>query len=92
LFPAEFHAQLTYLSGPSFAREVAMGIPTAVLVAGRNAAFTEAAQHAFTNSRLRVYSTDDVTESSWAARSKTWWRSPRASRTGLVLATIPGLP
>lgn len=58
--PARFHPQLTYLSGPSFAKEVAMGIPTAVLIAGKSTSYTETAQLAFTNSRLRVYSTDDV--------------------------------
>jgi glycerol-3-phosphate dehydrogenase (NAD(P)+) len=60
VLPTSMHAQLTYLSGPSFAKEVAVGIPTAVLVAGKNPDFTHAAQHAFTNNRLRVYSTDDV--------------------------------
>jgi len=58
--PRELHPQLTYLSGPSFAMEVAMGIPTAVLVAGKDLHFTHAAQHAFSNHRMRVYSTDDV--------------------------------
>ncbi len=60
VLPQEFHRQLSYLSGPSFAAEVARGIPTAVLVAGKDPTFTRAAQHAFTNNRLRVYSTDDV--------------------------------
>jgi glycerol-3-phosphate dehydrogenase (NAD(P)+) len=60
VLPPNFHAQLTYLSGPSFAREVAQGIPTAVLVASRSTTYAEAAQQAFTNQRLRVYSTDDV--------------------------------
>jgi glycerol-3-phosphate dehydrogenase (NAD(P)+) len=55
-----FHRQLTYLSGPSFAMEVARGVPTAVLVAGRDTTFTQMAQHAFTNQRMRVYSSDDV--------------------------------
>jgi len=58
--PAALHRQLTYLSGPSFAKEVALGVPTGVLVAGKDADFTSAAQHAFNNGRLRVYSTDDV--------------------------------
>lgn len=58
--PSELTPQLTFLSGPSFAKEVAQGIPTAVLMAGTDTTFTHAAQHAFANSRLRVYSTDDV--------------------------------
>jgi glycerol-3-phosphate dehydrogenase (NAD(P)+) len=60
VLPQRLHGQLTYLSGPSFAKEVAQGIPTAVLVAGKNRVATRAVQHAFTNNRLRVYSTDDV--------------------------------
>jgi glycerol-3-phosphate dehydrogenase (NAD(P)+) len=58
--PARLHPQLTYLSGPSFAREVALGDPTAVLIAGHDPEYTHAAQLAFGNPRMRVYSTDDV--------------------------------
>ena len=57
---SDSHAQLTYLSGPSFAKEVALGVPTAVLIAGTDRNFTEAAQLAFCNTRMRVYTTDDV--------------------------------
>ena len=60
VLPARFHAQLTYLSGPSFALEVALGVPTGVLVAGKDEKLTCAAQEAFVNQRLRVYRTDDV--------------------------------
>lgn len=56
----DLHAQLTYLSGPSFAREVAAGMPTAVLIAGESHAMAERAQHAFASQRLRVYTSDDV--------------------------------
>ena len=56
----ELHAQLTFLSGPSFAREVALRMPTAVLVAGKDHHFARKAQHAFTSPVLRVYTTDDV--------------------------------
>jgi glycerol-3-phosphate dehydrogenase (NAD(P)+) len=60
VLPPELHAQLTYLSGPSFAREVALGMPTAVLVAGHDAEHTLRAQQAFTTDRMRVYRTEDV--------------------------------
>jgi glycerol-3-phosphate dehydrogenase (NAD(P)+) len=60
VLPAHLHPQLTYLSGPSFAKEVALGIPTGVLVAGKHEQFTCLAQEAFGNQRLRVYRTDDV--------------------------------
>jgi glycerol-3-phosphate dehydrogenase (NAD(P)+) len=60
VLPPNLHAQLTYLSGPSFAREVALGMPTAVLVAGHDETHTIAAQRAFMTDRMRVYRTDDV--------------------------------
>jgi len=54
-------ARLTYLSGPSFAKEVALGMPTAVVVAGAGRRETQTVQHAFASDRLRVYSSTDVT-------------------------------
>jgi glycerol-3-phosphate dehydrogenase (NAD(P)+) len=54
------HPQLTYLGGPSFAKEVALGVPTGVLVAGKHEAYAVRAQEALGNQRLRVYRTDDV--------------------------------
>lgn len=47
------------LSGPSFAEEVARGLPTALTVAG-GAAFCEAVTRAFHGGALRIYSTDDL--------------------------------
>lgn len=52
--------RLTYLSGPSFAKEVALGYPTAVVVAGEDPKNTEWVQRAFATEKLRVYSSDDV--------------------------------
>lgn len=52
--------RMTYLSGPSFAKEVAAGQPTAIVIAGTSAAETVAVQHAFATERLRVYSSEDV--------------------------------
>jgi len=46
------------LSGPSHAEEVARGVPTAVTVAGANAADI---QQAFMGKTFRVYTSDDVT-------------------------------
>jgi len=48
-------------SGPSHAEEVARGIPTAVVVASRDASIYEAVQAAFSNDFLRVYSSYDIT-------------------------------
>ncbi|HSN98874.1 MAG TPA: NAD(P)H-dependent glycerol-3-phosphate dehydrogenase [Candidatus Nanopelagicales bacterium] len=56
----EVEPRLTYLSGPSFAKEVAAGQPTAVVVAGQSEAETHAVQRSFATDRLRVYSSSDV--------------------------------
>jgi glycerol-3-phosphate dehydrogenase (NAD(P)+) len=60
VLPASQHAQLTYLGGPSFAKEVAQGMPTAVVVAGKDASATSRVQAILGTDRLRVYTTDDV--------------------------------
>jgi len=49
------------LSGPSFALEVARGIPAAVTLAAENADFAAHMARELHSLRLRVYSTDDVT-------------------------------
>ena len=49
------------LSGPSFALEVAQGLPVALTLATRDGVFAEMAVAALHNQRLRVYATDDVT-------------------------------
>jgi glycerol-3-phosphate dehydrogenase (NAD(P)+) len=48
------------LSGPSFASEVAVGAPTAVVVACRDHALASAMQAVFNAPRFRVYTSDDV--------------------------------
>jgi glycerol-3-phosphate dehydrogenase (NAD(P)+) len=53
--------RLTYLSGPSFAKEVAARMPTAVVVAGTGERETETVQHAFATDRFRTYTSLDVT-------------------------------
>jgi glycerol-3-phosphate dehydrogenase (NAD(P)+) len=60
LLPERLHPRLTYLSGPSFAREVAAGMPTVVVVGGRDAEVTTRVQHAFATDRFRVYTSEDV--------------------------------
>jgi glycerol-3-phosphate dehydrogenase (NAD(P)+) len=56
----KFTPRLAALSGPSFAKEVARGDPTAVTVASVDAEVTRAVQQAFSDSRFRVYTNDDV--------------------------------
>ncbi len=58
--PEDRHGLLTYLGGPSFAREVAQGIPTAVSIAGRDEAVCRRVQDALSTDRFRAYTTDDV--------------------------------
>lgn len=53
-------AQVTVLSGPTFAHEVARGLPTAVTVAARDRAAAEAVRDALASPRFRPYLTDDV--------------------------------
>lgn len=48
------------LSGPSFAQEVAMGQPTALVAASAHASVRDALVSAFHSSSLRVYANDDV--------------------------------
>jgi glycerol-3-phosphate dehydrogenase (NAD(P)+) len=48
------------LSGPSFAQEVARGLPTAVTLASSDAAFAAEAAGALADEALRIYPTTDV--------------------------------
>ncbi len=48
------------LSGPSFAREVAQGLPVALTVASDNAALRAATTQAFHGAALRVYASSDL--------------------------------
>jgi glycerol-3-phosphate dehydrogenase (NAD(P)+) len=52
--------KLTFLSGPSFAAEVARESPTAVVVASRSGNAASAAQLAFQTDYFRVYTNSDV--------------------------------
>ena len=48
------------LTGPSFAREVLSGQPTALVAASADASLARDVQEAFSGPRLRVYESDDV--------------------------------
>jgi glycerol-3-phosphate dehydrogenase (NAD(P)+) len=52
--------RLTYLSGPSFAKEVAARMPTTVVVAGTSERETVTVQHAFATDMFRTYLSHDV--------------------------------
>lgn len=49
------------LSGPSFAQEVAGGLPTAIVIAANTSEITHVIQRDFTSPSLRLYTNDDVT-------------------------------
>ena len=53
--------QTAILSGPSFAQEVAKGLPTAVTVASSDACFAQESAQLFHHSLFRAYTSTDVT-------------------------------
>jgi glycerol-3-phosphate dehydrogenase (NAD(P)+) len=55
-----FQPQIGALSGPSFAKEVARGDPTAITIASQDAELAETVQREFSDPRFRVYTNDDV--------------------------------
>lgn len=60
VLPAGLHENLTFLSGPSFAAEVARGLPTAVTIAGASQEVTCRVQDAFHTMTFRPYTSSDV--------------------------------
>jgi glycerol-3-phosphate dehydrogenase (NAD(P)+) len=57
---AEFHSRLCFLSGPSFAKEVARKMPTAVALASPDPSIGRKAQQVLSNAYFRVYTNRDV--------------------------------
>jgi glycerol-3-phosphate dehydrogenase (NAD(P)+) len=60
LLPDPIMDRFCVLSGPSFAAEVARGVPTAVVVASRSLPARLRVQEIFSSSRFRVYTNPDV--------------------------------
>ena len=60
VLPSELHPYLTFLSGPSFARETLLRMPTAVVVASPWERMAQQVQRAFSNDYFRVYTSNDV--------------------------------
>lgn len=58
VLPASFSRGV--LSGPSFALEVAQGLPTALVLAADDEAFAQRVAHSLHHFRLRVYASNDV--------------------------------
>jgi glycerol-3-phosphate dehydrogenase (NAD(P)+) len=60
ILPIQYHDQLCFLSGPSFAKEVAQKMPTAVALASYDPLVGKKAQEVFSNAYFRVYTNPDV--------------------------------
>jgi glycerol-3-phosphate dehydrogenase (NAD(P)+) len=60
IFPERIAMRATYLSGPTFAIEIAAGLPAAIVLAGRDPKTTQLAQEALMTLHFRIYSTEDV--------------------------------
>jgi glycerol-3-phosphate dehydrogenase (NAD(P)+) len=60
VLPTEFHDRLCFLSGPSFAKEVARKMPTAVALASYAPAIGIKAQEVLSSAFFRVYTNPDV--------------------------------
>ena len=61
VFRPHAHPRLAVVSGPSFAREVAAGYPTALVVASRDQAAAREVQHLISSLTVRAYTSTDVT-------------------------------
>ncbi len=57
---AKFTPRVAALSGPSFAREVARGDPTAVVIASPDLSLARAVQEEFSGPTFRLYANDDM--------------------------------
>jgi glycerol-3-phosphate dehydrogenase (NAD(P)+) len=60
IFSPYFRPRLAVLSGPSFAREVAIAHPTAVVVASDENAVAKEVQHLVSGAFLRAYTSEDM--------------------------------
>lgn len=60
VLPAALTEGLAFLSGPSFAREVAAGMPTAVVAAANRKQVARRVQEVFSTEAFRVYTNNDV--------------------------------
>src|SRR4051812_24654531 len=57
---ARFEPQVAVLSGPSFAREVARGDPSAIVVAAEDASIASRVQSVFSGKTFRLYTNTDT--------------------------------
>lgn len=60
VLPPRIAKRATFLSGPTFASEIAAGLPAAIVLAGRDPETTTLAQTTLGTLHFRIYTTDDV--------------------------------
>jgi glycerol-3-phosphate dehydrogenase (NAD(P)+) len=60
VLPDGYRDHLAYISGPSFAKEISKGNPTAVSVASFNPALSQRVQQVFSTTTFRCYTNPDV--------------------------------
>lgn len=60
ILPPEIHNNIFVISGPTFAREVAMKMPTCAVVAGKKFSKTNEIQNFFNTSYMRIYRSNDI--------------------------------
>jgi glycerol-3-phosphate dehydrogenase (NAD(P)+) len=60
VLPSSIAGRAAFLSGPTFAKELAAGLPAAIVVASHSADSAERAQLALATDTFRVYTTEDV--------------------------------
>ncbi|HUH06064.1 MAG TPA: NAD(P)H-dependent glycerol-3-phosphate dehydrogenase [Kofleriaceae bacterium] len=60
ILPARIAARAAYLSGPTFAKEIAAGLPSAIVIAGTDLESRTLVQEELATDRFRVYTSDDV--------------------------------
>ena len=60
IFAPPISERACFLSGPTFAKEVAAGQPSAIVVASRQRGAAEKVQKALSTERFRVYSSEDI--------------------------------
>lgn len=61
ILPKAMHKNLSVLSGPTFAKEVSLKLPTAICVASSKKGAAEKVQQLFNTSSFRVYTNNDMT-------------------------------
>lgn len=60
ILPVELHERMAFISGPTFAREVALEQPSAVVAAAENNDICNQVQEIFNTGYFRVYTNNDV--------------------------------